>query len=77
MVNCGKPIPAVPNFLAPGTSFVEDSFFHRSRGDGLGSNVSYSGGRDSGGNASSVEQRMKLLSLSLTHCSPPAVPPGS
>ena len=53
-----------PTFLAPGTSFVEDSFsMDGSRGDGPGSNVS------------DGERQMELRSLA-GH-SPPAVQPGS
>ena len=57
---------AVPNILAPETSFVEDNF---SVGQGAGE------GDDSGGNVSDGEQQMKLCSLAC--CLPPAVLPGS
>ena len=58
-----RPNTAVPNLLAPGTSFVEDNF----------SWATTEGG--SGGNASDAERQMRLRSL--TRRSPPAVQPGS
>ena len=61
--------PAVPNLLAPGTSFVEDSFSTNGEGcGGMVQAVTQVMGSDG-------EQQMRLSSLA--HCSPPALRPGS
>ena len=62
---------AVPNLFGTRDRFHGRHFVHWGGGDGSGGNAS--GG--SGGNVSDGEWEMKLRSL--THCSPPAVWPGS